>query len=270
MKRNPKPACPSRARARALLCAAGASLCAWGALSMGGEVQSGPTLEETRLSLGKWIETQQIIARERNDWQQSKEVLAGRLEVLKKEAATLEQRIQDSNLKIAQTDTRRAGLLDEKQKLEAASAQLAAALVGLEHDVRALEKRLPEPLQAKVQPLVARMPEDPANARVSIAERYQNVLGIVDLVNKANNEISVSYEVHTLADGRPSEVRVIYVGLAQAYYVSGKGEGGIGRPGPQGWTWEPSQAIANDVTTALEVLEGKHTPAFVPLPVKLP
>jgi Protein of unknown function (DUF3450) len=76
--------------------------------------------------------------------------------------------------------------------------------------------------------------------------------------------------VHTLADGKPAEVKVIYVGLAQAYYVSASGEAGIGRPSPEGWQWEPSKAIADDVSNALEILQGKQSPAFVPLPVKLP
>ena len=52
------------------------------------------TLEETRLVMGKWIETQQIISKERNEWQQGKEVLLGRLEVVHKEIATLEEKIK--------------------------------------------------------------------------------------------------------------------------------------------------------------------------------
>ncbi len=95
-----------------------------------------------------------------------------------------------------------------------------------------------------------------------------NVLGILNEVNKANGEITVTFEVRELAGGKPSEVRVLYVGLAQAYYVSASGEAGIGRPSPAGWVWEPSKAVANDVLTALEIVQGKHTPAFVPLPVK--
>jgi hypothetical protein len=75
--------------------------------------------------------------------------------------------------------------------------------------------------------------------------------------------------VHTLAGGKPSEVKAIYVGLAQAYYVGSNGEAGIGRPRAEGWQWEPSNAIATDVLTTLEIVQGTHSPAFVPLPVKL-
>ena len=42
-----------------------------------GANKAAPTLDETRLTLSKWIETQQIISKERNDWQQGKEILQG-------------------------------------------------------------------------------------------------------------------------------------------------------------------------------------------------
>jgi hypothetical protein len=146
---------------------------------------------------------------------------------------------------------------------------LSEAVTGMEGEVRALFKSLPEPVQEKLQLLYRRIPEDPANTRVSAAERFQNVLGILSELNKANNEIAVSYEVRTLADGKLSEVKAIYVGLAQAYYVSARGEAGIGRPSADGWKWRPSDAVANDVLTVLEIIQGKQTPAFVPLPVTI-
>src|SRR5262245_6823648 len=65
---------------------------------------SGPTLEETRLSMSKWIETQQIIAKERKDWQQGKEILAGRLELIKQEVASLEEKIAQAQSNVADAD----------------------------------------------------------------------------------------------------------------------------------------------------------------------
>lgn len=228
------------------------------------------TLEETRLTMGKWIETQQIISKERKDWQQGKDILVSRLDLVKKEVSTLEEKIKQAESSVAEATKKRDDLLAENELLKAADKQLKEAVTGMEGGVRRLYKSLPEPIQAKLQPLYQRIPEDPGKTRVSAAERFQNVLGILNELNKANNELTVSYEVRDLADGRPSEVKAIYVGLAQAYYVSARGEAGVGRPTEDGWKWEPSRSIANDVLMALEILQGKHSPAFVPLPVKLP
>jgi hypothetical protein len=228
-----------------------------------------PTLEETRLTMGKWIETQQIISKERKEWQQGKEILQGRLELIRQEVATLEEKIGQAEASVAEVARKRGELESEYQRLDAANSRSIAVVTEKEGGVRRLVESVPEPVRARVQPLLQRIPADPAGATVSAAERFQNVLGILNELNKANNEITVSYEVHSLADGRPAEVKVIYVGLAQAYFVSASGEAGIGRPSDQGWQWEPSKVIAGKVLQALEILQGKHSPAFVPLPVTI-
>jgi hypothetical protein len=227
------------------------------------------TLEETRMRMGKWIETQQILSKERNEWQQGREVLAGRVELLRKEVTTLQERIATAEASLAASNAKRDALLATDAELQGISAQMAAAVALLEADVRRLARSLPEPLAAKLQPLYQRIPDDPTQTKVSVAERFQSVLGIVNAANQAHTELDVQYEVRTLAGGAPTEVRVLYVGLAQAYYVSASGEAGIGHPTPDGWTWESSKAISADVLTSLDILAGKHSPAFVPLPVTI-
>ena len=234
------------------------------------EISAQPrTLEETRLTMDKWIETQQIISRERKEWQQGKEILVGRLELVKKEVVTVDEKIKQAESSVAETNKKRGELVAENDRLKAAGAQLAEAVTGMEGEIRLLFKQLPEPIQTKLHPLYQRIPEDPNKTRVSVAERAQNVLGILNELNKANNEITVSYEVHNLADGKPSEVKTLYVGLAQAYYVSASGEAGIGSPSADGWKWGPSKSAARDILNAIEILQGKQSPSFVPLPVKI-
>lgn len=228
------------------------------------------TLDETRLTLNKWIETQQIISKERNDWQQGKEILQGRIELVGKEVGVLKDRISQSELAVVESNKKRDELVAENDQLKAVTAQLSDAVTTMEEQVRKLSKMMPEPVNAKLLPLMQRMPADPTNTRVSTAERFQNVLGILNELNKANSEISVSYEIRTLADGSSSEVQVFYVGLAQAYYISPRGLAGIGRPTEDGWKWESaSAATSSQITQALEIIQGKQTPSFVPLPITI-
>jgi hypothetical protein len=239
------------------------------AQQIGGSSAAPQSLEETRLKMGKWIETQQILSKERKDWQQGKEILLGRLELVKQEVATLEEKLAEARAKVDETAGERTTLETKDKQVVDALAWLGTAADRLEGDVQRLLKVAPEPILAKLQQITQRMPGEAAKGRVSVPERYQNVLSILNELNKANNEITVSYEVRTLADNRQAEVQALYVGLAQAYYLSANGEAGIGRPSTEGWTWEPSKEIAESVHLALDVLQGKHTPTFVPLPVKL-
>ena len=233
-----------------------------------------PTLDEMRLAMSKWIETQQIIAKERKDWQQSKEILTSRIELVRKEIATLEQKIADAKSSAEKAQQKRDELLAANEVHKAMNAQLVERVTTMEGEIRRLHAALPEPVQTKVQPLWNRIPADPAKTRVSAAERFQNVLGILSEVNKQNSEITLAYEVRTLPGGKRSEVQALYIGLGQAYYVNADGDAGIGRPnvqssGVDGWKWEPTATVARDLVTTLEILQGKHTPAFVPLPVVL-
>lgn len=234
-----------------------------------GDAARQPTLEETRLTLAKWIETQQIIAKERNDWQQGKEILQGRIDLVGKEVGVLKERIRQSEEAVALSDRKRDELLAQDAELKTLGEQLATAATVMEEQIRGLVKQLPDPVKGRIAPLLERIPADPAATRITPAERFQNILGILNEVNKANSEISVAYEIRTLADGSSSEVQVIYLGLAQAYFLSPKGEAGIGRPTEDGWKWEPAPGAANQILLALEVIQGKHVPTFVPLPIKI-
>ena len=95
-------------KSKLVLAAAIGLLASGGAVSIGqgaGDAEKKPasaSLEETRLKMGKWIETQQIISKERKDWQQGKEILLGRLELVKQEVATLEEKIKQAQASVAE------------------------------------------------------------------------------------------------------------------------------------------------------------------------
>jgi hypothetical protein len=234
--------------------------------------ESGPkerTLEELRLTMDKWIETQQIISKERKDWQQGKEIILNRTELVKKEISFLEEKIKQAQDGVTGANSKRAELESENETLKVTAQQLTDSVAIVEDRIRSMHKLLPEPVKERLLPLYQRVPEDSSKTRVSIAERYQNALGILNELNKANNEITVTYEVRTLAGDKPAEVKTVYVGLGQAYYVSAGGEAGIGRPAESGWAWEPSKSVSREILGVLDILSGKQSPAFVRLPVKM-
>lgn len=218
--------------------------------------------------MAKWVETQQLIAKETRDWQQGKEMLQSRIALLKSEIAALDGKLKELQATGADADHKRSGLVAEDQSLVSAATSLAVWAGELEGQLQELGKRLPDPLREKVGPLYARMPADPKNTKVSLAERYQNVVGILNEVAKFNNEISMASEVRSLG-GKPSEVKTVYVGLAQAYYLSAGGEAGVGRPDASGWQWEPVAGLAPKVQEVVEVLQSKASPKYVPLPVTI-
>lgn len=226
-------------------------------------------IENVRAILGKWLEIQQTIAREQRDWQQGREVLQSRIEIVRREVAELDERLAKARQKLDEAEKAKNAIAVETVALKESAAKLAETAGQFEGLVRTLHAQMPEPFLPRVQQLYARMPADATNSRVSIAERFQNVLGIVNEMNKFNLEIPLSYEVRNLSDGKPAEVKAFYVGLAQAYFVSASGEAGVGVPGEKGWTWQSRNDEAEHVRQAIGILQNKGSPAFVPLSMEL-
>lgn len=240
-----------------------------GLFCLGATVAEEATPESARATLAKWVETQQLIAKEKKDWQEGKEILRSRIDVVKGEIEAVRVKLGDARKAAAESNAKRFETSTESEELQGTGVKLAAWASELEAGLRTLQPRLPEPLQQKVKPLFDRMPVESKTTQVSLAERFQNIAGILNEVQKFNGEITLATEVRTLADGRPAEVRTVYVGLAQAYFVGASGEAGIGRPGANGWEWTAANEIAPHVAEAVEVLQNKAKPTFVPLPVRV-
>jgi hypothetical protein len=129
---------------------------------------------------------------------------------------------------------------------------------------------MPDRVREHVVPLSQRLPDDPDNAKESLSQRFQNVVGILNELNKANREVIVASEVRTLADGTSAEVAALYVGVGQAYYATVNGtDAGTGTPGPDGWKWAPANDAAAAITAAIAILRNEQVAGFERLPVRI-
>lgn len=227
------------------------------------------SVEEVRSTLARWIEAQQIISKEQRDWKQGKEILESRIGQVRSDVEANRQRIAELESQGREVESKRAEVLAETAAVERSMEGLNREAAGFEQRVRALRPRLPDPLQQKLAPLFDRMPADPTRTKISLAERLQNVVGILNEVGKYNGEITLATEVRTLSDGKPTEVRTVYVGLAQAFCVSPGGKAAVGRPGPDGWVWEPADELGPQVAEVVEILQNKAKPKFIPVRVRV-
>lgn len=233
------------------------------------EPSSSQSLDATRATLQKWVEAQQTLSREKQEWQLGKDVLEQRIDLLEGEVKTLEGRVGQIAQLVLEAEKKRAEILAEKGRLASASSGLADLVLRLEAKVISLEPALPEPLRDRIEPLFRRVPRATV-ADLTLGQRFQNVVGILNEVNKFNADVTVVSEVRKLADGGSAEVKTVYLGLAQGFYVAASGQtAGMGRPSPSGWQWTPNDAIAPDVARVIGILERGEVPAFVSLPVTI-
>lgn len=226
-------------------------------------------LDRTKEALSKWVETRKLISEEKQNWELEREILSDRIDLVRSERDTLAGKIHETQSLITGADKKRGDLVAENDSLKNASATLVNRIFTLEREVLALLPTLPTPVQDRIKPLSQRVPKT-EETDLSLSERYQNVIGIINELSKGANEIVVVSEVRVLPDGSSAEVQTLYIGFACAYYCTNKGDiAGIGYPSADGWQWEPNNDIAPNIADAIAVLKNEKVAEFIPLPVSV-
>ncbi len=227
-------------------------------------------LAQTRAQLKKWVETRQIISSEKADWITEEAILADTELLLKAELVRLNKTLEDVNASATAADEDRSELAAKKETLQAASAVVDGSIGALETELKSILPTLPEPLVEKIKPLIRRLPDDPNNTKMSLGERVQNIVGILSQADKFNTTITQTSESREIEDGKLVEVRTLYWGLGQAYYVDASGEyAGIGYPTEKGWEWPRIEGAGLEIKRLLDVYEGTEEIQFINVPARI-
>jgi len=226
---------------------------------------------DTRDVLGRYVETRRILSKERRDWAVGREVLQDRIGVVRREIETLDSRVTDAQKSIAEADKKREELVAENERLASSSSSLVGTVAKLEARTRELLPRLPDPVRERVKPFSQRLPEaDAEEVKLSLGERFQNVVAILNEVDKLNREVTVWSEVREIGDGQTAEVTSMYVGLGQGYYVTGDGTAaGVGTATADAWVWQPANEFAPAIAKAIAIHKNEKPAEFVRLPIAL-
>jgi hypothetical protein len=229
-----------------------------------------PALTETRVTLEQWVQTRQLISRTRSDWDADKETLAQTTALYERELKSIAEQISKVSTNNAQVDKERLAATTQQQELAAAAEQARTLVAGLEKRVQELAPSFPPPLVEKLSSSLQRIPADPVNTKLSGLERMQNLVGILNEVDKFNAAVTVVSEVQKNSSGAEVQVETLYLGLAQAYFVDKAGDyAGVGTPAATGWQWTPNNALAGKIQKSIAMYKNATPADFVSLPVHI-
>ncbi|SKB04897.1 Protein of unknown function [Prosthecobacter debontii] len=229
----------------------------------------------SRELLNKYYETQKLLSKEESDWKTGKEIIGSRLALMQAQLKELTEKTAEQQKTITTNDTEREKLDAQNKELLTTQDLQVSAIQKLEGRVHKLWPLLPEMLQEKIRGQYERLPKvglKPEEIKSSVGERFVNVLIVINEVNKFHSDVTVVSERRKLASGRELEVRVIYFGLAAAYFA-GSGEtadvGGMLIPGEKGWEAIEDPKVAALVDEVISMNKGDKVAGFVSLPVKV-
>lgn len=229
-------------------------------------------IDATRQAIDKWIETRKAIAKERRDLILKKEMLRERIDVVQREIDAFRKKIEDKRKSVAEAEAKRKEMTQKNEKLKDASAAVGASIAGLETQTLELVKRIPKPLAESVSILTQRFPKDPnkPTKEQTLGVRYQNLIGTLTQINKANRELRLVSEQIPLPDGTSAEVQALYIGLGESLYASANGKyAGVGTVGANGWEWTPANESAREIARVIAIVKSEDVAAFVPVPVDI-
>jgi len=230
--------------------------------------QSDPA--DAKAKLSKWVETRQLISKEKAEWDADQEFLRSTLDLLQSQAEVLREEITELDETNTEADQERVDLQLNKAKLQRAITADEERIAQLESSVLELVQKFPDPLKKKLDSLIVRIPEDPSKTNLPLGSRLTHVLGILQQAEKFNSTTNFFGETREVGD-QEIQVSTLYWGLAFAVYVDQEASvAGVGVPGPDGWVWRENNAIAGDVRKFVDILEGNiDTIEFVELPITI-
>ena len=245
----------------------------WLALCMplGAQGENIKKIEDSRQLIEDWVKTQQIISKEENAWRESKELIEYRIDLFKSEIEDLDKAITDAEEAASDAERKREELQLQSNSFKAAADVVDSVAGDYEIRLRELTKQFPKPLLVKIEPLLSKMPKNPRQTSLTAGERMAVVIGIVNEVHKFNGAITLVSELIEVRPGETAEVKTLYFGLGQAFFVDAKGEhAGVKFPSPEGWKKEDRNELASSISDSIAIYEGiKPSDKFIELPIDI-
>jgi len=230
-------------------------------------------LKDARSNLEQWVQTRRIIAEESSQWEAEQKSLQSSIQLLQNEINALQEQINNATSDIGEADNAQEGLKKDIKTNKEALKIIEDALPSFEKRLLQLSTIFPDVFKEKVATQLRRIPDPQGgnNQNLTTTDRIQNIISLLQNIEYFNNVVTPSSELRTMENGDILEVKTLYVGFAQAYYVDPNREtAGVGHPIlGEGWQWEEDDSIAEQVGMMVEVSDNRRPAEFINVPVEI-
>lgn len=239
--------------------------------------QANHPLDQTKENMRLWLETAQKRQAEENGWKTDQEILSNYKEGLLAEKATYQKQIEEAKQRAQAADQQSTDKLSQRDQLIAAEKALAAHLRGLEEEFVKQIPSLPTPLlkMPKMAVGIEALKKNlslPADQQTDdVGKRSANLTEMIAEVEKFQQNVTVSNELHKNAAGQEYNMQVVYLGLAAAYAVNEDASFAlVGSPQADGWKYNERNEIAADIKKLIITATTEKDISFTKLPIPTP
>ncbi len=213
------------------------------------------------------IAVRSLAEQEQADWQVEKSVLEAQIGAWTQESERLTER--QTSL-VTQLETLPSNTEQPNNQISQLSGEIESALRTVESKLTALAPQIPPPLRTDLTPYLQRLAQPKGATIRSLDSRCRNIVFLFDRILEFDRQFSLHWETRDLPDGEKVLVQVLYLGMANAYFVDAGGTiAGTGHPSSQGWEWTFNPELIGPIEKAIAVQEKRSKPNSVVLPAKI-
>jgi hypothetical protein len=217
---------------------------------------------QLRETISKIVDVQTTESEERLEWKSDKAEFAALLELHARELKLLDEELTKAGNSAPSHEEATAEMKTQIANLKKVRSLASEAVARNIPRITQIAKRVPAPLIKEAETELANLQswkpsDEPRDALRAILE-------VLAKAEQFNRRLTRTTEI---LDGR--EVQVLYLGLAQAFYMDRKDKAGVGQPNAEKWEWKSNPAIRSELTAAFETLDKKRPPAMVTLPLEI-
>ena len=210
-------------------------------------------VKETHQYIKEWIQTEQLISEEKNNWESENET---KLEQFEKENVGAAKNRSDLSLR--------------KEEAEETTKIFYKQIKEVEKEIKNIFPILPSPLRDQTRAFLDKINGNKSD-NLPLRNRLDEAISILRNIHSFHRSVHFERQEFSLDDGKSREFSVLYFGLGVAYFVNESGTvAGWGKPSLQGWLWTRQDTIAKEVSTGVAMIQNRTLPRFLKLPVPTP
>lgn len=227
--------------------------------------ESLPRRDAARTQLEKWVETEQLLSREKASWEVEKQTLTELNQLRAEEIEQLKEFITAAGNRIEEVTEKRKAFSEEEAELKAWRRELEKSIGDLETRLLPLLVRFPPPLREKTEEALLRL--EAASPGRPLQERTRDVLLVLQAFLEFQSNLTLDGDIREI-DGERREVDILYLGISHAWWVDAAGRaGGMGISTRNGWEWTEQRSLAPRIRRVIDIQSRTLPPEFVHLPI---
>lgn len=226
-----------------------------------------PALQSVEKAAGRWLDLRNETAQLEAQWHSQRPLLESLIQGLRDRGQELDTKRTTLEARTAKDREELAALEKANQSGHAEVQAAEARLSAISQQLLKLRPSLPPRLSSALE-MSYRSLADP---QLSLSERMQIAMTVLGRCLQFNRSINYGRDPLRVP-GQDGEklLEVIYWGLGQGYALDrAANRAWIGRPAPEGWTWEAKPEAAPAVAALIATYQDKADPGFVDLPARL-